>query len=314
MAIANGTIDASVDGEGKISLPVDWGRYRLEIATDDPTGPVTSYEFDAGWYVAATSTETPDGLEVALDKATYAAGEVAKLKVSPRFARRIAGDDRLGDAAHHRDGHRAGRRRDGRHPGRRQLGRRRLRHRDAVPPWRRQGNAHARSRHRREMAGRRSGRQEARGLARHRCQDTAAPDALDPGLGDRAAARDGCLCDGRGGRRRHPQPDQLQGARSGSLVLRPAPARPRAARPLRPPDRRLARRYRQAPDRRRRRADDDERQSADREAGCLLLRTGAARRRRQGDGQLRHPAVQRHRPRHDGGLDQGCRRPRHART
>ena len=32
------------------------------------------------------STETPDGLEVALDKATYAAGEVAKLKVSPRFA------------------------------------------------------------------------------------------------------------------------------------------------------------------------------------------------------------------------------------
>ena len=34
--------------------------------------------------------------------------------------------------------------------------------------------------------------------------------------------------------------------------------------------------------------------------------TGAARRRRQGDDQLRHPAVQRHRARHDGGLDQGC--------
>ena len=32
------------------------------------------------------STETPDGLEIALDKDTYAAGEVAKLKVSPRFA------------------------------------------------------------------------------------------------------------------------------------------------------------------------------------------------------------------------------------
>ena len=32
-AIANGKIDASVDGEGKISLPVDWGRYRLEIET-----------------------------------------------------------------------------------------------------------------------------------------------------------------------------------------------------------------------------------------------------------------------------------------
>ena len=54
-----------------------------------------------------------------------------------------------------------------------------------------------------------------------------------------------------------------------------------------------------------------QRQPADREAGRLLLRTGAARRRRQGDGRLRHPAVQRHRPRHDGRLDQGCRRPRH---
>jgi uncharacterized protein YfaS (alpha-2-macroglobulin family) len=86
VAISNGKIEASDNGEGKINLPVDWGRYRLEIATDDPTGPVTSYEFEAGWYVESTSTETPDGLEVALDKPTYAAGEVAKLKVSPRFA------------------------------------------------------------------------------------------------------------------------------------------------------------------------------------------------------------------------------------
>ncbi len=36
--------------------------------------------------MAATSTETPDGLEIALDKENYAPGEVAKLKVSPRFA------------------------------------------------------------------------------------------------------------------------------------------------------------------------------------------------------------------------------------
>ena len=181
-------------------LPVDWGRYRLEVATDDPTGPVTSYEFDAGWYVAATSTETPDGLEVALDKDDYAPGEVAKLKVSPRFAGELlvtVGSETLLTT---RDGHRAGRRRDGRHPGRRQLGRRRLRHRDALPSRRRQGNPHAGARHRREMAGRRSGRQEARRLARHRRQDGAAPAAVDPGLGDRPAARDRRLCHGRGGR------------------------------------------------------------------------------------------------------------------
>ncbi|RWG54322.1 MAG: hypothetical protein EOQ65_29910, partial [Mesorhizobium sp.] len=85
-AVANGQIDLKADGEATVSLPVDWGRYRLEVETADPDGPATSYEFDAGWYVASTTTETPDGLEIALDKDTYAAGEVAKLKVSPHFA------------------------------------------------------------------------------------------------------------------------------------------------------------------------------------------------------------------------------------
>ena len=85
-SVATGQVDLAANGEATVSLPVDWGRYRLEVETADPAGPATSYEFDAGWYVAATSTETPDGLEVALDKEAYASGEVAKLKVSPRFA------------------------------------------------------------------------------------------------------------------------------------------------------------------------------------------------------------------------------------
>ncbi|MEJ6784271.1 alpha-2-macroglobulin family protein [Aminobacter sp. Piv2-1] len=85
-SVATGQVDLDANGEPTVSLPVDWGRYRLEVETANPAGPASSYEFDAGWYVAATSTETPDGLEVALDKESYAAGEVAKLKVSPRFA------------------------------------------------------------------------------------------------------------------------------------------------------------------------------------------------------------------------------------
>ncbi|MCX7303655.1 MAG: alpha-2-macroglobulin family protein [Hyphomicrobiales bacterium] len=84
-AVASGTIDIAADSEISISQAVDWGRYRLEVETPDAGGPATSYEFDAGWYVAATSTETPDGLEIALDKESYAPGEVAKLKISPRF-------------------------------------------------------------------------------------------------------------------------------------------------------------------------------------------------------------------------------------
>ncbi|TGQ42583.1 alpha-2-macroglobulin family protein [Mesorhizobium sp. M00.F.Ca.ET.216.01.1.1] len=85
-SVANGQVDLTADTEATVSLPVDWGQYRLEIETSDPEGPATSYEFDAGWYVSSTTTETPDGLEIALDKDTYAAGDVAKLKISPHFA------------------------------------------------------------------------------------------------------------------------------------------------------------------------------------------------------------------------------------
>jgi uncharacterized protein YfaS (alpha-2-macroglobulin family) len=83
--IANGTTDATMDG-AEIAVPVTWGRYRLEIETAAIDGPTSSVEFDAGWYVEATSTETPDGLEIALDKESYTIGETAKLKVSSRFA------------------------------------------------------------------------------------------------------------------------------------------------------------------------------------------------------------------------------------
>ncbi|MGO4564132.1 MG2 domain-containing protein [Rhizobium sp. 2YAF20] len=83
--VANGSIDATTDG-AEISVPVTWGRYRLEIDTASPDGPASSVEFDAGWYVAASSTETPDALVIGLDKETYAVGDTAKLKVSPRFA------------------------------------------------------------------------------------------------------------------------------------------------------------------------------------------------------------------------------------
>lgn len=83
--VANGTVDVGDNG-AEIAVPVGWGRYRLEIETTAADGPTSSVEFDAGWYVEATSTETPDGLEIALDKESYAVGETAKLKVSPRFA------------------------------------------------------------------------------------------------------------------------------------------------------------------------------------------------------------------------------------
>ncbi|MBY5409702.1 hypothetical protein HFO98_14735 [Rhizobium leguminosarum] len=82
--VSNGSVDATMDG-GKISVPVGWGRYRLEVESPDADGPTSSVEFDAGWFVTSTSTETPDGLEIALDKDSYKIGETAKLKVTSRY-------------------------------------------------------------------------------------------------------------------------------------------------------------------------------------------------------------------------------------
>lgn len=82
--VQDGTVDVTVDG-GKISVPASWGRYRLEVETSAADGPVSSVEFDAGWFVSASSTETPDGLEVALDKDSYKVGDIAHLKVTARY-------------------------------------------------------------------------------------------------------------------------------------------------------------------------------------------------------------------------------------
>ncbi|MCB1464639.1 MAG: alpha-2-macroglobulin family protein [Nitratireductor sp.] len=84
--ITGGKIDARAGEAVPIEAMVEWGRYRLDVESRDAQGPATSVEFHAGWYVEASSTETPDALEIALDKDSYDVGETAKLKVSPRFA------------------------------------------------------------------------------------------------------------------------------------------------------------------------------------------------------------------------------------
>ncbi len=83
--VATGQIDLKQDGT-QISTPVAWGRYRLEVEDDGHYGAASAVEFDAGWFVSAASTETPDALEIALDKESYAVGETARLKVSSRYA------------------------------------------------------------------------------------------------------------------------------------------------------------------------------------------------------------------------------------
>jgi uncharacterized protein YfaS (alpha-2-macroglobulin family) len=86
--VADGRIDVAADKPARLSLPVKWGRYRLEVSTGEPGGAVTSLTFDAGFYAAA-SAETPDLLEVALDKPDYKPGDIMYVAATARTAGRL---------------------------------------------------------------------------------------------------------------------------------------------------------------------------------------------------------------------------------
>jgi uncharacterized protein YfaS (alpha-2-macroglobulin family) len=86
--VANGTVDATADRPARLSLPVKWGRYRLEISTGEPNGAITSVGFDAGFYADA-SADTPDLLEVALDKPDYKPGDTMNVSATARTAGRL---------------------------------------------------------------------------------------------------------------------------------------------------------------------------------------------------------------------------------
>lgn len=86
--VGNGSVDVTADRPARISLPVKWGRYRLEVTTGASNGPITSLTFDAGFYAEANA-DTPDLLEVALDKADYKSGYAMTVSVTARSAGRL---------------------------------------------------------------------------------------------------------------------------------------------------------------------------------------------------------------------------------
>ncbi len=83
--VADGMLDTAADAPARLSLPVHFGRYRLNVASADANGPATSVDFDAGWYVEANA-DTPDMLEIALDKAEYRPGDTMTVAVTARSA------------------------------------------------------------------------------------------------------------------------------------------------------------------------------------------------------------------------------------
>jgi uncharacterized protein YfaS (alpha-2-macroglobulin family) len=82
--LAEGRLDVAGLDPAKISVPVGLGAHRLDLRSDDPNDMPTSITFDVGWSGSATA-ETPDLLELTLDKENYAAGDMMTMKIASRF-------------------------------------------------------------------------------------------------------------------------------------------------------------------------------------------------------------------------------------
>lgn len=83
--IADGALDLGTDATGKIAAQVGFGMHRLDLRSDDPNDAPTSITFEVGWGGDATA-DTPDLLDVTLDKTNYRPGDAMRLHIASRFA------------------------------------------------------------------------------------------------------------------------------------------------------------------------------------------------------------------------------------
>ncbi len=130
--IADGTLNVAAGQPGRVSAPVQWGRYRLDVSSTESGGPTTSLSFDAGYYAEA-SADTPDVLEMALDKAEYRPGEAMTVALTARAAGKADDQRHRRQAADHGARRREGRRQPHSGSGRQRLGQRRVSCRDGAP-------------------------------------------------------------------------------------------------------------------------------------------------------------------------------------
>lgn len=83
--VADGRINVAADAPARISAPVEWGTYRLDVtAADLGETAQTSLSFTVGWSGDQTA-DTPDLLDMSLDKASYRSGDAMQVRLNPRF-------------------------------------------------------------------------------------------------------------------------------------------------------------------------------------------------------------------------------------
>ncbi|HEY8194557.1 MAG TPA: MG2 domain-containing protein, partial [Hyphomicrobium sp.] len=83
--VGSGPLTIAADKPARISQAIGWGRYRLDVASNDANGPASSVIFNAGWYTSGDAIDSPEQLDVALDKDSYKSGETAKLRIASKL-------------------------------------------------------------------------------------------------------------------------------------------------------------------------------------------------------------------------------------
>ena len=148
--VADGDLTIAADKPSRVTLSPQPGRYRLDVKSTEADGPLTSVQFDVGWY-SDGSADTPDLLETSIDKPEYQSGDTMVVSVNARSAGKLT-DQRAGrPAADHANHRYQGRHRAGQDSRRQGLGHRRLCGGDVAPPARRRRDADAGAGDRPEM-------------------------------------------------------------------------------------------------------------------------------------------------------------------
>ncbi len=86
--VADGDLAIAADKPARITLSPQPGRYRLDVKSTDADGPLTSVQFDVGWY-SDGSADTPDLLETSIDKPEYQSGDTMVVSVNARTAGKL---------------------------------------------------------------------------------------------------------------------------------------------------------------------------------------------------------------------------------
>src|SRR6202789_3912733 len=86
--VDDGDLTVAADKPARITLSPRPGRYRLNVKSTDPAGPLTSVQFDVGWY-SDGNADTPDLLETSIDKPEYQSGDTMVVSVNARSAGKL---------------------------------------------------------------------------------------------------------------------------------------------------------------------------------------------------------------------------------